>query len=72
VDDKQEIPARVHADDGISGFVVPARIDDLQEGIEKGFGSLLERNPIVVTRILPGLVFVPDERDALLRQNVYP
>jgi hypothetical protein len=65
VDDKQEIPARVHADDSISGFLVPARIHDLQEGIEKGLGSLLERNPVVVTRVLLGLVFVPDERDAL-------
>src|SRR5262245_6188974 len=65
MDHKQEIPARVHADNGIAGFLVPAGIDDLQEGIEKGLGSLLERHPIVVPRVLPCLVFVPDERDAL-------
>jgi hypothetical protein len=65
VDHKQEIPARVHADNGIAGFLVPAGIDDLQEGIEKGLGGLLERYPVVVPRILPGLVFVLDERDAL-------
>src|SRR4029453_8737546 len=65
MDDKQEIPARVHADNGITGFLVPARLPDLPEGIEKGLCGLLERNPIMVPRILPCLVFVPDERDAL-------
>jgi hypothetical protein len=45
VDHKQEIPTHIHADDGISGFLVPARIDDLQEGIEKGLGSLLKLIP---------------------------
>jgi len=65
MDHKQEIPARVHADNGITGFLVPAGIDDLQEGIEKGLGSLLDCNPIVAQRVLPCLVLVPDERDAL-------
>src|SRR5712691_5947126 len=59
------MPARVHADNGITGFLVPAGIHDFQEGIEKSLGGLLERHPIVVPRILPGLVLVPDECDAL-------
>src|SRR6267142_5503628 len=59
------MPARVHADNGITGFLVPTGIHDFQEGIEKGLGGLLKRHPIVVQRILPCLVFVPDERDAL-------
>jgi hypothetical protein len=65
MDHTQEIPAPVHADNGITGFLLPAGIDNLQEGIEKGFGSLLERNPLVVQRVLPCLVLVPDERDVL-------
>jgi hypothetical protein len=65
VDNKQEIPARDHTDNGSTGFVVSPGIDDLQERIEKGLDGLLERDPVVMTWILPCLVFVADERDAL-------
>jgi hypothetical protein len=41
------------------GFLVPGGIHVFQERIEKGFGGLLERNPIVVQRILPCLSFCP-------------
>src|SRR5262249_56035969 len=56
VDDKQEIPAHIHADDGITGFLMLARIYTFQEGIQKTLTTSLERHPIAVTRILPRLV----------------
>jgi hypothetical protein len=46
MDDKQKIPACVHADDGVPAFLVPARIYQLQEGIEERLRRLLKRNSV--------------------------
>jgi len=64
MNDKQQIPTGIQADDGITCLLMPARIDHLQEGIEERLRRLLKGNP-VFAQIGDGLLDVPNERDAM-------
>jgi hypothetical protein len=44
MDDKQQIPTGIHADDGITRLLMPARIYRLQEGVEERLCRLLKGN----------------------------
>jgi hypothetical protein len=65
MDDKQEIPTCIHADNGVPCFLMPARIHQLQEGIEERLRRLFKRNP-VFTQIRGRFVAVPDEGNAII------
>ena len=64
VDDKQEIPACIHAENGVPCLVLPARIHQLQEGIEERLPCLFKRN-LVLTQISCRFVAVPNEGNAM-------
>jgi hypothetical protein len=42
VNDKEEAKPSVHPEDRVSRFILAARVDDLQEGIEERFHGFFE------------------------------
>lgn len=64
MDDKQQIPTGIHADDGITRLLMPARIYHLQEWVEERLRRLLKGNT-VFTQIGYGLIYVPNKGDAV-------
>ena len=64
MDDKQEIPACIQADNGVPYLRRPARIHQLQEGIKERLRRMLKRHP-VFTQIRCRFVVVPNEGNAM-------
>lgn len=61
---KQQMPATVHADNGITRFLITAGIDNSEKGIKEYFGCLLEGHPMLMG-ITMSFVLIPYKGDAL-------
>lgn len=72
MDDKEQMPPVIHANDGVASFVVATGLENFEKGIEKGLSRLFKGNTLVAPRVESGFFLIPDKGDALVDKMLIP